>query len=301
MAEPQISLDGPYDDSGTSYGLETELYLVDSARNSTDTETNLTTLPGKDSGEAIQAPLKGSRDFSYEGTTNVTRLQQAGYSGSRTSVFQQRLFEIESLVQPGQGAGYILTDKQRNETIDPNQDLAGVLVDECSWEYSFGEGLKSEWRVTAQYAEGVQPPTNRQTYINNQIESQTSIAETEVRFNGLGIEVGSVDSLRVERSINLDMNDLLHQQDSEVVGVFDEGVTMEITVEGMISGRDADLDWMATLIDKEIHGEQAVLRDEVTAREMNCTAADTSTTFKAGEPDKLEYNITLERGEVVTE
>lgn len=302
--DPKIHVRGPYDLETNSSEQQTSLYLVDMAQNNADTETNPQSIPGQDDDETILASLSGTQEFAYEGIGNGLRLYYGNYGTDPVDALHNWLFEFESLVLSGQGAGYELEDEERNLTVSPEGDSFGVLFDFVSWTHESGAPDVVEFRLEGQRTEGMQPAELRSDYINKQLSRyDPSISEDRVATEDGSVDVflGDVEERSYQREVELNSMDIVHQYDVPSVGLAESGVQSEFTMSGRISNREVpDLSEAARLLTDDLHGQQATIRDAFSCRTWTGAVSDSSTEFSAGSPNLLEYDLTLTIGGDIT-
>lgn len=301
MTDPKLFIEGPFDSSGTSFGPNTPLYLANSADVNTDTETNKTDIPGQDANETILSPLEAQRSFNFDGVINPTRLYQAGYGDTPTESFVQYVLELESFVKAFQRRGYRLVDEMNGVVLDP-LDGVGVLAEELTWEINGGDGLRGEWTCELTQSEGVQETTGgdvvRRTYPSNPLGEFVDEPENQLLYEGNSIPLGSLDSLTVSRSVDLDAQDLMHQFDTPQVGVIESGVEVEITYSGTVTQKELDqpLSEWASELGFDAHGVESQFEEVVTGRRFAGTLSDTNTSFEDESPNSVSFDLTFEVG-----
>jgi len=302
---PSVSLTGPFDESGSSQGPQTELYLADEATANTDTQTDQQDIPGQDDESALLAPYGGKTDFSYEGRVVPSRLPN-GQSDPFTAV-RDWTIEFESLCLSQQGIGFKLVDDVNGFSLDPSSgpQSVGVLVDEASWTVTAGEGPVVEWRLEAKRADGVQ---SVETGLRSDRISTEQANSTLNRFSNDSLligqstpssySLGGVEEARYTRDIDLNVSQLIHNTDIPQVGVVETGVTSTFRVSGTVTDADVSgsLSTWAEEINTIAHGEFARIQETATQRVFEGALGSTSTTVTAGEPNRIEYTIELDIG-----
>jgi hypothetical protein len=153
-----------------------------------------------------------------------------------------------------------------------------------------------------QLSEGVQEINlTPRSYIEEQ-QSFSSAPEDGILFNNQFIEFTEVETRRVTRSINLTANDLMHDTDVQVVGLFDSGVQEEVEYDGRIVEPDDTLrKQKAQGIDEFIHGNQIQVSDTFTNRVFEGTPSDTTVSFENGFPNSFDFRLSLEVGATTTD
>jgi len=300
---PKLHIEGPLESSGSS-GNTNDLHLVQEATNSSETDSRQQSIVGQDDKNAILAGITGKRDVSYSGLANGYRLMQAGLGNDPVEALINGLYELESLVVAEQGQGYRVTDDVRSKTYQPEEGAVGILFDTIRWNYEAGEGLDVEWNLDGKLTEGVQNVASRSDYVDEQkrkrsfYEDQRAEPETDrVTTDNLSINLGDVEKRSYERSVNLNATDLVHQYDFGTVGVIESGVEGEVRFEGLVSYHHVDdVKQVARQLNGPLQGVQVNLQDSFTRRDFPGLITDVSTTFKAGRPDRFEYQLTLTVG-----
>lgn len=312
-ADPRIFIRGPIDENGDPTGEEVPLYLGDEARDETSTETEAEDIPTAEAQDRKLSPITGERSFNTQGVINGTRLQQAGYGADPIESIREYLFQLESLIRPQQGNGYVVEDTVRDKIVGPDnaevfdgeedRERAGVLIDTVRWEFNSDESPRGSWTVEGQTAEGVQNADSRVEYVSDQRDRVSDLEEDKVVSDGIEIPLGEVETRRFERNIDIEAQDLVHQFDVEQVGVIESGVKAEVNWDGRIADRqvDGDLWELARQLTDEVHGQTAEVHDVLTGRVYSGAFSSTSTTINEGEPNHLNYSISLDVGEVTFE
>lgn len=300
MSDPRVRITGPFDRSGSLSGFETELFLGSSAQVNTETETNKLDIPGRDAEDAIVTPLEGSKDFLYNGVASPQSLIQAGFGDTPQEAVKSYLIELESLVLPFQSVGYRLEDDENGITLDPTDGI-GVLCDEVSWEVGGGDGLRSEYRVSAVQSDGVQEtgegPT-RSEYLSDPLGESVVDPVNQLEYPDGILPLGSLDSLTLNRSVDVDAQDMLHEFDVPQVGVIETGVEVEIQYSGTVTEKELEisLDEWARELSVDAHGTQSFFEETVTGRRFQGTLSDTSTEFEGGQPNAVSFDLTFDVG-----
>ncbi len=308
MSDPQVTITGPFDQSGTSQGPATSLYLTEEATPETETDTKKLDIAGKEDDETLLAPLDGQTAFSYNGVFNQNRLVRAFGNKSALGAVREWLFELETLCLPKQGRGFRLNDDESGFVLDPTSGT-GVLVEEVEWTVSAGDGLYGEWRVDVQRADGVQPAKNNNR--TNEItgrrdESQLNNFTDERLFVGTGTtqeyELGSVEEIKYTRNLDLNVQQMIHNSDVPQAGLPESGVKGTFRLQGIMTTRDLPSkgvqslpDWVQAL-NTSFHGEFVQVEETVTDRVFGGAVSSSTATIKSGSPNKAEYTIELDIG-----
>jgi len=308
MSDPQVSISGPYDQSGTVQGPTTPLYLTEEAVPETETDTKKQDIPGKGDDEALLAPFDGQTAFSYKGVFNQNRLVRAYSNLTPLEAVREWLFEVETLCLPKQGRGFRLKDDESGFVLDPTSGT-GVLVEEVEWTVSAGDGLYGEWRVDVQRAEGPQPAENnvRDDKITERRNESNSNDFTDERlFVGTGssqeYELGSVEEMKYTRSIDLNVQQMIHNSDVPQTGLPESGVEGTFRLQGIMTTRDLPSEGVSALPDwvhrlnTSFHGEYVRIYETVTDRVFGGAVSSSSATMKSGSPNRAEYTIELDIG-----
>lgn len=324
MSEPQIFIRGPIPPEGTTpQDPETPLYLGDDSTVSTETDTQKQDIPTQDSEETILAPISGKQFIRASGVIQgryLSRndsflLRRSNVSESDSEVvyspqtaYRLYVYQLESLVLPEQGRGYIVEDNLRNKTFKPGTGEFGVLFDSVSHEYNAGEGFRGSWSVEGQVTDGLQNIDDRVGYIDDQITKLQNFDrdQAEVVTPNTTVTLGEIEKMSRSRDIDLNTSDLIHQQnekDSVNVSAIESGVKESASFEGRIADHqtDKDLSEVARNLGLDIHGEEAELYDTITGRKIEGAVSDSESTFVEGEPDKIEYRVELDVGRTAAE
>lgn len=324
MPDPQILVRGPIPEGSTTpQEPDTPLYLSEDSTVSTETDTQKQDVPTQDSEETILAPISGKQFIRGSGviqgrylSRNTSSLiQRSNVSESDTEIvyspktaYRLYVYQLESLVLPEQGRGYIVEDNVRNKTFEPSSSSFGVLFDSVSHEYNTGEGFKGSWDVEGQVTDGVQNAVSRIEYIDDQIRKLQNFDrdKAEVVTTSTSVNLGEIEKMNRNREIDLNTSDLIHQQDDkEAVNVssIDSGVKENVTFEGRIADHQTSktLSQVAKDLGLNIHGEEAVVYDTITGRDIRGAVADSESTFVGGEPDKVEYRIDIDVGQTAAD
>jgi hypothetical protein len=312
MSTPPILIDGPISaEDGSFSGPTTPLYFSDESTVATETDTQPQDIPTQDSEDTLLAPIAGKQSIRASGTIQGSFLKRnreflPSYSDidyTPENAYRLYAFLLESLVMPEQGQGNRVDDRIRNEVFEPSSESFGVIFDNVTHEYTSGEGFRGSWSLSGQIADGVQNTTNRRNYVDSQKVKVTRFDKefTTIQTASTLIKLGEVTKMRRERDINLNISDLIHQQekkDAVNIAAIDTGVKESVNVEGRIADQQTskDLETVASEIELDIHGEQAILFDSITARANPCAVSDSSSTFVSGNPNVVEYRIEVDIG-----
>lgn len=313
VAPARIFVEGPYTPGGTSKGPRTPLYLTESTSVSTSTDTGRSDIPTQDDDESILSPISGEKEVSLNGVISGERARQGGYGSTKKSAFRNYLFHLETLVLAEQGVGFKLEDNERGSpyTFDPTAsnknsttDNFGVVFDSVRWEYNSGEGFKGEWNLSGQVTDGVQNTVDRSNIISTEIGRITPLSD-KITTDNTTVPLGEIEKRTYDREVDLETTDIIHNQDSPNVASIDSGVKGSLSIEGRIANHQvsqtlSDLSRRITNsnIAGGIHGVECDFSDSLTGRIFTGTVADSNADFVSGEPDKLEYRIEIETGEV---
>lgn len=298
MIDPPIEIDGPYDSDDLTHGPSTPLFLGDSLRDSTQTETEEQSIPGEE--DSILTALLGQRDINLDGTINGQLLMgvERDFGDDPVDAIIEWIFEFESLALPGQGVGYIFVDDVRGMTLEPP---TGILIEEAEWVYDSGQGTVGEWRITAHVGEGVQPVAQpRSTYISDQRDAQTTIDDDELVVENVGtIPLAEVQSRRYSRNIDINLSNIVHNTDIPVVGTLTTGVRRQFQLDCRISRHDVpDLKETSRELSNDLHGREVTFRDAFTEREFEGVVRESTVTWDAGVSGMFEANISIDMGVV---
>lgn len=300
VESPPITITGPQ--KGGTTGKTTNLYLVESAKDNTSTNTNKKNIPLEEDDQSILSVLTGKREVRYVGKTNGYRLDVSPVPGSdiREKVVNY-LFELESLVQPQMGDGYELVDTVRDKTYDPSD--VGVLFSLSQWTVETGSGLVVDYRVNGKQASGMQNREDRTQYISDQQSRRGSVSQTEISFDGGNASLGDIGKMSYERSLDLKIQELIQRFDIDNLGVITSGVSGTITLSGTITREDvsgidgaSDIGEATEVINRGIHDQQVDLSESITDRTFTGAITSSDTNFESGVPDKFDYNISMDIG-----
>lgn len=292
-----LVLEGPVD-LDTSLGLfEVELFNTDRARVSNETETNIESIPGQGSNESITAPLEGKRSVRYDGDTSFSRLNKAYGSRGRKDSVRQWLASVEALVLSQQGLGWKVTDRARSDTYDPVTDR-GMVITSSEWSYSPDSGERLSWGVDGELSEGAQPAKDPSGYVSTR-RSGTEPTTDSLQVAGFTFEFSYVESRRVTRNVSLNNTEMIHQtEDSPMAGLIESGVETEVKWDGTLYASDSFTDDVKDF-DRRIQGEEASLHDSFAGTVWNGTISDSNSTVEAGRPNRFDFDLTLDVGQVL--
>lgn len=298
----RLVIEGPVGLNEVVDDFQVNLYNAQSARLNAQTETNQQTVPGEDSEDTILAPLTGSRSVRLEGDTSFSRINRSFPSLGMKESVRRWIRKLEALVLPTQGLGWKVTDTVRGVTYQPIDDSdtdsqRGLLIDDVEWSYNPEESQRVSWSVSGEFSEGVQNPLDPNAYLNKTTPKE--IFRDQLEVGGTVVDLTYVEERRINRSIQLNNTDLIHQTEGEspITGVFDSGVEAEVSFRGTIHDADS-FESTVQWFDTEIQGSEAELFDEFAGRVWTGTIADSSSTINAAEPSRFEFDITLEIGKI---
>jgi hypothetical protein len=210
------------------------------------------------------------------------------------------LRQLESLVLPQQGLGWQVQDVVRGQTYDPTVNR-GILFEDVSWSYSPDDGERFDWTVQGQFSEGVQVRNSPDEYINRR--GITNVQDDLLVTDNVSLEFSYVENREVSRTTNINSTDLIHQQedeqgDSPVLGTINEGVTSEVVFDGTIYQPDT-FDTTIQEFDRQLQGSEAELYDSFSGAVWTGTISSSDTTIESGRPNRFDYSLTLEVGQVL--
>ena len=296
----RVVVDGIYDTNENFESLDFALYNSDSFSVESQTQTNKQSVPGRDDGETVLSPVSGSRQFRLGGDTSFSSLNRGFGSSDVKNNVRTWVRQLESLVLPQQGLGWELSDEVRGETYSP-VGSRGVLFDNVTWEYSPSDGNLIDWTVSGEFSEGVQNQDSPQDYIDGR--EVIDVTEDKIEVGNYSLDFSYVENRRVDRSVNLQGTDLIHQLeendgDSPVLGTIDSGVETEVSFDGKVYKPD-NFESEVRSFDTELQGEEAQLFDEFSGSVWTGTIASSDSTLNAGEPNRFDFSVTLEIGTVI--
>ena len=297
---PRVVVDGIYDTNENFESLDFALYNSDSFSVESQTQTNKQSIPGADDEETVLAPVSGSRQFRLGGDTSFFALNRGFGSSDVKNNVRTWLRQLESLVLPQQGLGWELSDEVRGETYSP-VGSRGVLFDNVTWQYSPSDGNLIDWTVSGEFSEGVQTQNSPQEYIENR--EVVDVPRDKIEVSDYSLEFSYVENRRVDRSVNLQSTDMIHQLeendgDSPVLGTIDSGVETEVSFDGKVYKPD-NFESEVRSFDTELQGEEAQLFDEFSGSVWTGTIVSSDSTLNAGEPNRFDFSVTLEIGTVI--
>ena len=311
---PQIRFTGPYRSDGSSLDggqPPVDLYNVETARDDANTETNQQSVFGQSEGDAILAPLTGSRTIEFDGKASGQRLYQAGFGSTPRRALREYLKQLESLILPVQGNGYRVDDDVRGKTFDPNGEEdkdSGVIVDTVRWNHETGDVEDAEYRVEGEVTEGVQEGAERtrdKRYERFDGVALPPTADEEDRLYtsiaGDNFTLGYVEERRFEMSVDLDVSEVANQFDLPNFGLITSGVEGEFSLSGIVSDRHVEddsvgIEDVALAFNEDLQGEDVVIWDSLTRRWIRGALSTGRTTFEAGKAHEFEYDLDLTIG-----
>ena len=298
MEGAKLHVSGPFDSSGTSYGPDLDFFLAEEADDEAETDTKPQDIPTQEDDQSILSPIQGKRSFRWNGLANGHRLYHAGYGDDYESALVEWLIHAESLISPQQGQGYRIEDETRGEVLEPSDSTSGVLFKSFSWTYTAGEGVEAEWSIEGQVSDGLQNTRSRRAYIRNEMGKRAERQADIIRASSLGDwPMGELTERRYERSVDLNVMDMVHNSDVPTVGIAESGVKGELMLDGRLSRNDANLKQAAREIVDDYHGKQVTFVDAMTGRTFDGAISNSNTKFEAGSPNILNYRIELKIGQ----
>jgi len=301
MSDAKLHIKGPYDNSGNKQGPDLDFYLTQEADDNAETDTKPRDIPTQDDSETLVAPIQGQRDIRWKGRAVGTRLHRAGFGSDPRDALITWLIQAESLVSSQQGAGFKVIDDERGETYDPTNREPGILINNFNWTYEAGKNVSAEWNLEGKVTEGMQQAKDRNRYIDTELLNRPTINSDSIEeANGsLTFPLGELTSRTYDRSIDLNVSDMVHQTDVPTTGLASTGVQGELQLEGRLTRDDTDnLQEAARQIVDDFHGRQVVFRDSFTGREFEGAISDSSTGLVSGRPDILDYRVEIRVGTV---
>lgn len=319
---PQIEIEGLYDSSGNLQGSLLGFWTAESANDDVSIKTERESVPTQDSKDALIAPFKGTQDLRYQAKA-VPRLLYAerGNPDRVTGLSKEwealinYLLNVESLVQEEQGVGYRINDRVRGKEYvppdsapDEGDDRAppGYLIDSITWEWKSDEPKQADITVEAFQGTGVQSASSRSNYVDDEysrITETNAVIEVERKRDGLRSDLGHAESIRLEREVDVDKQDLLLQfEDSPNVGLVESGAKTDISVQGKVRRKDIDksltLGDAAIRLEEEYKGEEVIFTEPLTLRKFTGVVSGISTTYNEKETQSFDYSLEFQQGTV---
>lgn len=302
-SSPAVKIEGPYSTNEELNSFTYELITPNSFQASSQTDTRRQSIFGRDDDDAILAPVSGKRSARIDGSTSFSAMDRYFDTRDLKSSVRTYIRRLESLVLPEQGLGWRVTDNVRNRVYDPTEDR-GFLFTGISWQHSASEPNTLEWDIDFEKADGVQDGETPERYIRRR--GMSDVGRDRVEVNDVVLEFAEVDTRRVERSLDISSNDLLHQLENDeegsspVLGIIESGIETEVTFNGTVYVPD-EFESTINSFDRELHGDEAKLYDELSGTVWIGTITNSSSTVNAGEPaNRFDFSVELEVGDVVT-
>lgn len=301
-SSPKVTIEGPYDTDENLNSFSLDLITADDFSKSSSTDTRRESIFGRDDDESILAPVSGSRSARVSGTTSFSAMDRYFGSSDLKKSVRRYIRSLESLVLPTQGLGWRVEDKVRDSVYDPVSDR-GFLITDMSWQFAASSPNQLNWDVEFENADGLQDGLSPEEYIDRR--GYEDVGRDRIVVGNTEIEFAEVSDRRVERSVNIRNNDLIHQTeeaqgDSPVLGVIESGIETNVTFGGTIYEPDNFLSTVQAF-DTELHGESASLHDELSGTVWEGTITSSDSTINEGEPpNRFDFQIDLQVGDVVT-
>jgi hypothetical protein len=304
----RILISGPIDLDETDLGFSIQLFNAESARTNSQTNTNRKDVPTFGADESILTPISGSRNIRLQGQTSFQKISGAFPSSGVKESVRRWIRKLEALVLPQQGLGWKVNDYERGVTYQPvdgtdTDKKRGLLISDVEWEFNPEEAGTVSWSIDGEYSEGVQEALDPQSeYINNY--PLLDFDQDQLTVGGETIDLSYVENRRVDRTVDINNTELLFQLedsfgDSPLVGFLESGVTADVSFTGTVYDANS-FESTVQLFDGGIQGETAVLTDSFAGRNWSGTISDSSSTIEAGRPNRFDFELTLEVGNVIS-
>lgn len=301
-SSPKVTIKGPYDTGETLNDFTFDLITADDFSKTSTTDTRRESIFGQDDEESVLAPVSGSRSARVSGTTSFSAMNGYFESYDLKKSVRQYIRHLEALVLPTQGLGWRIEDKVRDATYDPVSNR-GFLITDMSWQHSASDPNRLKWDLDLDNADGLQDGATPDQYIEKR--GYEDVGQDRIFVDGTEIEFAEVSDRRVERSVNVRDNDLIHQTeesegDSPVLGVIESGMETNVTFGGTVHAPDNFISKIQ-MFDNELHGETASLYDELSGTVWKGTVTSSESIINEGEPpNRFDFKLDLEVGNVVT-
>lgn len=298
----ELEIIGPYSSSGVQRGESLPLPLVETSELSVDIQTEAKSVPSQGSDQTILAPLLSSEEFTTSGTIHPDMVESQQEGLSRIDTLREWLFRLESLCRSNQGAGYELVDEIRTggTLYDPTGGSAGVLVSDASWDYTTENYLEAEWDIEMSQHRGQQPAEQRrEQYVESQINRRrsSSFNQTGVKLTDTPSEkvlLDDLESVRMERTVDVNKQQILNNVDVGEIGIINSGVTREISIEGQLIERDkALLRSQIAVLEEKLRGSQVDLQETVTGRVFQGAINDVRTDIVVDVTDGFAVDVSV--------
>lgn len=257
------------------------LWQAEESSAATQAQLDVTTPPGYESGDNLIVGLKSQGTMSVSGLATGIRLtQQSGYPSDPEDALAQWLLEFESLCNASQGEGYTVEDDERVREVN-------AVVEDLSWTRNQGAPYQVRWGISLRQGEGTMAASSRTP------ESATPQSSTTLG----GHDLGSVVEKRTEVAIDVGSIPLAYADESETVLVPNGGVTKQITISGRVGGDQSTLRTTDDQFETWVGEDQTRTYQTGfpgTAHEVRIANYDS--TYRAGSPSILEYNLSLLEG-----
>lgn len=298
MADTVLKVEGPIGSSGST-GSPLEFYTTEEATNEAETDLKPQNIPTQDDEDTLLAPIQGKKSFRWQGKVVGNYAVRQGFGETPKTALIRWLIEGESLVSSEQGNGYKVTDNVRDRVFEPSGSTPGVLIESFDWTYETGDNVSAEWNLDGQVTEGMQSTNNRQRYIDTEFNQRPNIQtdSLEISGSGLSFPLGDLSSRSYNRSVDLQVSEMIHNSDLPSTGLAQSGVNGELDLDGRVTRDDVgNLKSFAKQIVENLHGVEVTFRDSFTSREFSGAVTDSSATFEQGRPDIVNYRISLTVG-----
>lgn len=255
------------------------------------TNTQVDSVYGQNSSEALLTSLEKNNTFEFTGRVPATRLAlQPGYSDDYETALAEWVAELETFMNGEQGGGWTLTDDERDNTIN-------VLLDEIGWGHSQGEKYEITYNASAKWAEGL--TTSTSTAADS--VSPTDTWEIYDPETSTTLDLGSLRDYRVQKTQEVKEYPIAFQDAGDNTAMQQSGVTRRITISGQKTGTRSERNTFDSNMNDLMGKDKTVeYTEHLTGRTFKVTVEDYRTPRASGKVRINDYDLTLVEGITLT-
>ena len=261
-----------------------DLIGTQESQSSTEAQANVTSAPSQQSDESLLVSLESAESTPLSGTATGIRLtKRSDYPSDPAAALSQWVQQFETLANPEQGVGYTLVDDERDREVR-------VIVKSVTWTLAEGAPYEVRWELEADRGEGVLGSTPRRP--------TTASPNGSTTLDGTGL--GSVQELRMERSLDVSVTPIAYADESESVLTPGSGTVRRATLSGRVGGTPTELrDFEDSIRSLMGSNKQVTYQTGFPGTAHNVVVTQFEPTRQGGQPATMDYALTLLEGTVL--
>lgn len=250
-------------------------------------EVQVDSVPKMGPDDALLTSLTAVEEFTLTGVATGNRISnQSGFSNDPERAIREWAVEFLGIVNGQQGSGYTLQDNERAANYN-------VVVEESGLKRERGNPIAARWNVSCIRGEGAAStgPRAADTVDYSLIGQGDTLA---------GHDLGQITEKKIGRKEKIKQYPLatVGENAYEYTKLLSQsGAVESISISGVKSGTFTEMNDFADAINREIGADRLIAyKQDFPGVTTGVMVRDFSHTYKAGEVDKMEYSLRLQRG-----